>query len=83
MASIPYVLDELTEIKTVNDWIKSLKIYKLENQFLSTDYYQTSYDLYQDIRKIGFTKNPPSYKKIYASRVINKISSKENQSKLP
>jgi hypothetical protein len=81
--SIPYIADEIIEIKTVNDWIESLKIYKLGDGFLLEDYYQSSDDLYRDIRKIVFTKNPSKYKKIYAGRVINKLSNEENQSKIP
>lgn len=47
------------------------------------DYYQTTDEIYHDIRKIVFTKNPPHYKKIYAYRVVQKLDSEENQQKLP
>lgn len=81
--NIPFVREEKVNIETINDWIESLKIYKLNGNSLELTYYQTSDDLYQDIEKITLDKQAPTYKKIYAIRVANKLSSEENQSKLP
>ena len=80
---IPYIKEKETEIKTVDYWIKSLKILKLRNSYLSKEYYQSSYELYQDIRKIIIKKNQPDYKRIYVGKVINELDKKENKSKLP
>ena len=78
---LPPVEEKNEEIKTVDDWIKSLKIYKLDTSHLSSLYYQNSYDIYRDIRKIVLTKNPPHYKRIYAGRVAEKLDSEKQ--KLP
>lgn len=83
LVEIPYIEEKKPEIKTVNDWIKSLKIYKLKDGFLSMDYYETSYDIYHDIRKIILTKNPPMYKRIYLGRVVDRLEDEGNKSKLP
>ena len=84
LADIPYVLEkECEKIETINDWIKSLKIFKLYDQFLSIEYYESSYDLYSDIRRVVLTKNPPMYKKLYLGRIIDKLEDENNQKKLP
>lgn len=78
LAEMPSIEEKEPEIKNINDWIKSLKIYKLSGQYLSKNYYQTSYELYKDIRKIVLSKNLHNYKKVYASRVISKLEDKQN-----
>lgn len=80
---MPYVREEKVKIETINDWIKDLKIYRLNGKSLKLDYYQSSDDLYQDMEKITLEKDAPTYKKIYAIRVSKKLSSEENQSRLP
>lgn len=82
LEKIRYIEEQEPEIKNINDWIKSLKIYKLENNNLSQIYYQNSYELYQDIRKIILSKTVPNYQKIYAARVINKIEEQNKLSKI-
>ena len=81
--TIPYIEDEKVEIKTVDDWIKSLKVFKLKDSFLSMEYYQTSYDMYQNIRKIVLNKNAPVYKRIYVGRVVNELISDDNKTSFP
>lgn len=83
LTKIPDITEKEPEIKNVNDWIASLKIFKLNDKFLSTNYYYNSYDLYHDVRRIVLTKNPPIYKKIYLGRIADKIENQENKSKLP
>lgn len=84
LESIPDIEEEEPEkIETINDWIKSLKIFKLYDQFLSTEYYESSYDVYSDMRKIILTKNPPIYKKLYLGRIVDKLEDENNQKTLP
>lgn len=84
LASIPYIDErEPEKIETINNWIKSLKIFKLRDQFLSKEYYESSYDLYSDMRKIILTKNPPMYKKLYLGRVVDKLEKENNKKTLP
>ena len=78
LAEIPSIEEKETEINNINDWIKSLKIYKLNGQYLSRNYYQTSYELYKDIRKIVLSKKTQNYKKIYVSRVMTKLEDEQN-----
>ncbi len=81
---IPYVKKAKENIETIDDWVKSLRIYQLASPLsLETECYQTNDALYQDIRKIVLTKTSPTYKKIYAIRVSELLSSYESQSKLP
>lgn len=81
LEKIPYIQEPQPEINNINDWVKSLKIYKLQSDVLSENYYKNSYELYQDIRKIVLSKTIPNYKKIYVDRVIDKLE--EGQDKLP
>lgn len=81
LEKIPYIQEPQPEINNINDWVKSLKIYKLKSDVLSENYYKNSYELYQDIRKIVLSKTIPNYKKIYVDRVIDKLE--EGQDKLP
>lgn len=83
LEDIPTIEEKYKKIETLNDWIKSLRIFKLHDQFLSTQYYESSYELYSDIKKIILTKNPPMYKKIYLGRVVDKIENENNQRTLP
>lgn len=83
LTKMPDITEKELEIKNLNDWITALKIFKLDGQFLSMNYYESSYDLYCDMRKIVFTKTPPAYKRIYLGRIADKIENEENRSKLP
>ena len=47
--NIPYIETEKEEIDDIDDWIKSLKIFKLRNGHLSNEYFKTSYEVYQNI----------------------------------
>lgn len=78
LSEIPYIEEATIEIKNIDDWIRSLKIFKLDGKYISTDYYQTSYDLYYDIRKIVLKRNQPLYKRIYLGTVSN-ILDRENK----
>lgn len=48
---MPYVKEKKENIENIDDWIKSLRIYKLKYKSLGLTYYQTSNDLYQDMKK--------------------------------
>lgn len=75
LLEIPYIEEKPILIENINDWIKSLKIFKLNGQHVSTDYYESSYDLYYDIRKMILKRNQPIYKKIYLEKVANVLDS--------
>lgn len=79
----PYLQYTEEEITDFNSWIKSLKIFKMGVSGLEKDIYETSYDLYQGMRKIILSKSNPAYKKIYVIQVVEKLESDENQKKLP
>ena len=70
-------------ITDFNSWIKSLKIFKMGDSQLEEQIYETSYELYQGMRKIILKKSSPRYKKIYLSKIIERLESEENLQKLP
>ena len=75
---LPLVEEKSAQIDTVDSWIKSLKIFKLHNGHLSSEYHQTCYEVYQNIRKIILTKDPSDYKRIYIGRVVEKLEMEKN-----
>ena len=80
---IPVVEKSEPEIKSLNDWISYLSIFKVDNCFLSLETYPTSDELYQAMRQIVLNKKAPLYKKIYLGRVVDKLDNEENKSRLP
>ena len=75
LANIPKIEPQEVEITDINSLIKSLKIYKLSGTDLSQDTYQSSYQLYSDLRKIILNRNSTLTAKVYTGRVANKLSS--------
>lgn len=75
LANIPKIEPQEVEITDINSLIKSLKIYKLSGTNLSQDTYQSSYQLYSDLRKIILNRNSTLTAKVYTGRVANKLSS--------
>lgn len=71
------------EITDLNSWIKSLQIFKMGKSGLEATIYKTSYELYQGMRKIILDKNSPNYKKIYVSKIVERLEASENKQKLP
>lgn len=82
LSKLSYV-ENIESIETFDDWIKSLKIYKLNGNYLSLNYYDKSYDLYTDMRKIVLKRNSTVHQKIYAVRVCDKLLEEKNQETLP
>ncbi len=80
---IPVVEKKEPEIKTLNDWISYLSIFKVDNCFLSLEIYPTSDDLHHAMRQIILNKKAPLYKKIYLGRIVDKLDNEENKSRLP
>lgn len=78
-----YLKYQEEEVTDFNSWIKSLKIFKMGDVGLEGTIYETSYDLYQGMRKIILDKKSPNYKKIYVYKIVEKLESEENQQKLP
>lgn len=78
LTNIPKV--EIPEIRVtdINSLVRSLKIYKLKGNFLSPDTYQSSYQLYSDLRKIILNRYSTMTEKVYANRIINQLSSATN-----
>lgn len=79
----PYLNYTEEEIKNLNSWIKSLKIFKMGPNGLNEDIYENSYDLYQEMKKIILTKSSPAYKKIYVTRIVERLEEPDNIKKLP
>jgi len=77
LEQIPDIVPEKEEITSFNHWIKSLKIFKLNHGFVSSEYYQSRDDLYGDLRKIVLQRTPPLYKMFYARKVADLLE-KEN-----
>ena len=75
LANIPKIEPQEVKITDINSLIKSLKIYKLSGTNLSQDTYQSSYQLYSDLRKIILNRNSTLTAKVYTGRVANKLSS--------
>lgn len=71
------------EVTDFNSWIKSLKIFKMGAVGLDDTIYETSYELYQGMRKIILDKKSQNYKKIYLYKIVEILDSEENQKKLP
>lgn len=71
------------EITDLNSWVKSLQIFKMGEYGLEDTIYETSYELYQGMRKIVLEKTSPNYKKIYVSKIVERLEAIENQQKLP
>lgn len=78
--NIPYIEDKSKEILSIDDWVESLKIFKLAGSFLSMDYFHTSDDLFYDLRKI-ILNSSALYKRIYVGRVVEKLD--RNQRSIP
>ena len=78
--NIPYIEDKSKEILSIDDWVESLKIFKLAGSFLSMDYYHRSDDLFYDLRKI-ILNSSALYKRIYVGRVVEKLD--RNQRSIP
>lgn len=79
----PYLKYQEEEITDFNSWIRSLKIFKMGSNGLEDKIYETSYELYEGMRKIILSKKSPSYKKIYMSMIVEKLEHQENKDKLP
>lgn len=75
LANIPKIEPQEVEITDINSLIKSLKIYKLSGTNLSQDTYQSSYQLYSDLRKIILNRNSTLTAKVYTGRIVDKLSS--------
>lgn len=75
LANIPKIEPQEVEITDINSLIKSLKIYKLSGTDLSQDTYQSSYQLYSDLRKIILNRNSTLTAKVYTGRIVDKLSS--------
>lgn len=75
LANIPKIEPQEVEITDINSLIKSLKIYKLSGTNLSQDTYQSSYQLYSDLRKIILNRNSTLTAKVYTCRIVDKLSS--------
>ncbi len=75
LANIPKIEPQKVEITDINSLIKSLKIYKLSGTNLSQDTYQSSYQLYSDLRKIILNRNSTLTAKVYTGRIVDKLSS--------
>lgn len=75
LKSIPKIEPEKVEVTDINSLIKSLKIYKLNGTYLSQDTYQSSSNLYSDLRKIILNKNSTMTAKVYTDRLVDKLSS--------
>lgn len=75
LANIPKIESQEVEITDINSLIKSLKIYKLSGTDLSQDTYQSSYQLYSDLRKIILNRNSTLTAKVYTGRIVDKLSS--------
>lgn len=79
----PFLKYQEEEIVDLNTWIKSLQIFKMGKFGLEDTIYETSYDLYQAMREIILDRTSPNYKKIYVSKIVERLESIENQQKLP
>ncbi len=66
---IPDIVQEEEKVTSINSWIKSLRIFKMNSKFISTEYYQSSGDLCTDISKIVLKKTSPLYQKLYVGKV--------------
>ena len=62
-----------------NSWIRSLKIFKIGSNGLEDSIYETSYDLYQQMRKIILNRKSPSYQKIYLTQIVDKLELKNSK----
>jgi len=67
----PRITEDREQPTSLNGLVKSLQIFKLKSRGISTDLYETGYDLYVDIRKIILTKDSPLYKTFYAGKVVS------------
>lgn len=74
LKTIP-VLTEEEPITELNSWIRSLKIFKISEMYneLEEKTYQTSYELYQAMRKIILKKGSTKCKKIYVGMIVEKL----------
>lgn len=63
-------------IKDVNDWIKSLKIFKVDKKksMLVDSYYEKATDLYEDIKKMVEDKNISAFKLLYIKMIIKELT---------
>lgn len=73
LQEIPYVEKEV-EINNLNDFIKSLRIFIPYGQFLKEEYYETSYQLYLDLRKILLSRKLSAFQILYTDRIATKIN---------
>lgn len=69
------IIEKPTDIDSL---IRSLKIYKLDESYLSKDIYLSSYELYSDLRKIILKRNSSLTKKLYVGHVAQKLSNVKN-----
>ena len=79
----PFLKYQEEEITNLNSWVKSLQIFKMGKFGLEATVYETSYELYQEMRKIILDKSSPNYKKIYVSKIVERLEASENKQKLP
>lgn len=57
----------------LNEWIKSLNIGKFQAQHVGTEQYQTSYELYVDLRKAIMNKKVSQKQEIYTGRIVDQL----------
>lgn len=82
LKTIP-VLTEKEPVADLNSWIKLLRIYKISDRYndLEDEIYETSYELYQAMRKIILKKSSSKTKQNYVIMIVDKLE-KESK-KLP
>ena len=71
-------------VENVNDWIKSLRIFKLSKKesVLLDSYYQTVEELYSDLRDALLNKKITAFKLLYIKKIIEIIENSENKEML-
>lgn len=82
LSKLSYI-ETIEPIETFDNWIKSLRIFKMNGIYLKPDYYENSYDLYSDMRKIVLKRNSTEHQKIYTLRISEKLLEKSSQQTLP
>lgn len=57
----------------LNEWIESLNIGKFIGQHVGTEQYQTSYELFVDLRKVIMDKKASQKQEIYTGRIVDQL----------